>query len=66
MKTPRQNQSDCHWIAFVNDTMATINECTDDIYESLADRELEDLNRHLDKLIKELNHLKEGIKDEVE
>lgn len=45
-------------ITYINLLMADINGLTDDIYESLVDNDIEQLNRSVDTLIKILKDVK--------
>jgi hypothetical protein len=50
---------------YINSTMKNINDLTDEIYEGLADGELESVNDSILKLIAILKDVQQSIKKEL-
>ena len=49
----------------INHLMKSINDSSDEIYESLVDREFKELKVSLTKLISELKSIEESIGDDI-
>lgn len=49
----------------INHLMKSINDSSDEIYESLVDREFKELKVSLTKLISELKSIEESIEDGI-
>jgi hypothetical protein len=49
----------------INHLMKSINDSSDEIYESLVDREFKELKVSLTKLISELKSIEESIEDDI-
>lgn len=49
----------------INHLMKSINDSSDEIYESLVDREFKELKVSLNKLISELKSIEESIEDGI-
>lgn len=49
----------------INHLMKSINDSSDEIYESLVDREFKELKVSLNKLISELKSIEESIEDDI-
>lgn len=50
---------------YVNKTMLSINNLTDEIYESLADKDYTQLNKSIIELLIILKEIQQSIKDEI-
>ena len=53
-------------LRFINYLMKEINECSDDIYEGLVDKEHSEVLKSSNKLISILTELNESLKDDLE
>ena len=53
-------------LRFINYLMKEINECSDDIYEGLVDKEHREVLKSSNKLISILTELNESLKDDLE
>ncbi len=53
-------------LRFINYLMKEINECSDDIYEGLVDKEHGEVVKSSNKLISILTELNESLKDDLE
>lgn len=50
---------------YTNKTMSLINNLTDEIYESLADKDYTQLNKSIIELLVVLKEIQQSIKDEI-
>jgi|TARA_B100000780_G_C21026859_1_gene411663 hypothetical protein len=49
----------------INNLMDNIHDCTAEIYESLVDREFEDLKGQIPNLISQLKEIQTSIEDDI-
>jgi hypothetical protein len=52
-------------LTHINFLMENINELTSDIYESLVDREFDELKTIINKLMSQLNDIQISLEDEI-
>lgn len=62
----RANHSIDKRLSSINDTMARLNDCVSEIYESLVDEEYDDVKAHVRTLQLELRMLLDSVKNEAE
>ena len=62
----RANHSIDKRLSSINDTMARLNDCVSEIYESLVDEEYDDVKAHIKALQLELRMLLDSVKNEAE
>jgi hypothetical protein len=56
---------DTERVAHINHLMKSINDSSDDIYESLVDRDFLETKKSLAKLISQLKSIEESIEDDI-
>jgi hypothetical protein len=56
---------DTERVTHINHLMKSINDSSDDIYESLVDRDFLETKKSLAKLISQLKSIEESIEDDI-